>query len=157
MQAEEYATLGELTVAAYSTVHPIEDMEEYAHELRDVAGRAAGADVLVAVDETGKVVGGVTYVPGPDSPSAEFTEPDGAGIRMLAVSPEAQGQGIGEALVRVCIDRAKDAGRTRILLHSTYTMVAAHRLYLRLGFVRDTTIDWEPVPGLELFGFRLVL
>ena len=34
-------------------------------------------------------------------------------------------------------------------------MTAAHRLYLRLGFERDTDLDWEGEPGLWLRGFRL--
>jgi ribosomal protein S18 acetylase RimI-like enzyme len=120
-------------------------------------GRVRDAEVLAAVNGTGEVLGAVTFVPGPESSSAEFSDPDGAGIRMLAVKPEAQGRGIGEALVRSCIDRAKAAGRRCILLHSTEMMTTAHRLYLRIGFDRDPSIDWEPKPGLKLLGFRLTL
>jgi hypothetical protein len=36
-------------------------------------------------------------------------------------------------------------------------MAAAHRLYARLGFARDVSLDWEPVPGFWLRGFRLRL
>jgi GNAT superfamily N-acetyltransferase len=156
----EYAALGELTVAAYARVDPGTLQSDYADELRDVAGRAAGgADVLVAVDEQadGAVVGGVTYVPGPCSPSAEFTEPDAAGIRMLAVAADAQGRGVGGALTQACIDRARTAGRGQIVLHSTDRMTSAHRLYQRLGFERDPSMDWEGEPGLWLRGFRLRL
>lgn len=162
----EYAALGELTVAAYASVDPSTLEGDYADELRDVAGRASGADVLIAVDTAGGsaggdggglVLGGVTYVPGPDSPSAEFSAHDGAGIRMLAVAPEARGRGVGEALTRACIDRARAAGRGQVLLHSTDQMTVAHRLYQRLGFVRDPTLDWEPEPGVHLRGFRLRL
>jgi ribosomal protein S18 acetylase RimI-like enzyme len=155
--SEDYEPLGELTVDAYQAVHTPEDMAGYAAELRDVAGRAVDADVLVAIDGDGTVLGGVTYVPGPDSSSAEFTELDGAGIRMLAVSPDAQRRGVGESLVRACIERACAAGRAQILLHSTDTMTTAHRLYLRLGFERDPSIDWSPLPDLQLLGFCLKL
>jgi ribosomal protein S18 acetylase RimI-like enzyme len=156
---DEYAALGELTVAAYAAVDPGVLESDYADELRDVAGRAAGADVLVAVDDEagGAVVGGVTYAPDPSSPSAEFSEPDTAGIRMLAVAAAAQGRGVGEALTRSCIERARAAGRGQIVLHSTDRMTTAHRLYQRLGFVRDASIDWEGEPGLWLRGFRLQL
>src|ERR671918_190025 len=112
---------------------------------------------LVAVDDAGAVLGGVTYVPGPDSPCAEFTEPDGAGIRMLAVAPEAQGRGVGEALSRACLERARVAGKGQILLHSTDRMAVAHRLYERLGFVRGPAPDWEPLPGVWLPGLPLRL
>jgi GNAT superfamily N-acetyltransferase len=155
----EYAALGELTVAAYARVDPGTLDGDYVHELRDVAGRAAGADVLVAVDEHAgdAVVGGVTYVPGPSSPFAEFTEPGAAGIRMLAVAARAEGRGIGLALTQACIERARAAGRSQLLLHSTDRMTTAHRLYLRLGFERDPSLDWEGEPGLWLRGFRLRL
>ncbi|HET6834098.1 MAG TPA: GNAT family N-acetyltransferase [Acidimicrobiales bacterium] len=158
VRPDEHQALGDLTVAAYAAIDPaVVDENDYVGELRDVAGRVADAEVLVAVDDAGTVVGGVTFVPGPGSSWAEFSEPDGAGIRMLAVAPEAQGQGVGEALSRACVDRARATGRRQILLHSTDRMTAAHRLYERLGFARDASLDWEPLPGFWLRGFRLRL
>ena len=96
-------------------------------------------------------------MPGPDSPAAEFTDQDAAGIRMLAVAVDARRRGVGEALTLACIERARAAGRRQVILHSTDNMTAAHQLYLRLGFERDTTLDWEGEPGLWLRGFRLRL
>ena len=156
VRADEQAAVGELTVAAYTAVDPSVVDVDYVAELRDVAGRSRGVDILVAVDHD-RVVGAVTYVPGPDSPAAEFTDPDGAGIRMLAVAGDVQGHGIGEALTRACIERARAQGRGQVILHSTDRMTVAHRLYLRMGFRRDPAIDWEPEPGLWLRGFRLRL
>lgn len=158
VRPQEHEVLGELTVAAYAAIDPaVVEEDGYAGELRDVAGRAADAEVLVAVDDAGRVLGGVTYVPGPGSAWAEFGELDGAGIRMLAVAPEAQGRGIGEALSKACVDRARAAGKGHIVLHSTDRMTAAHRLYERLGFARDVSLDWEPSAGFWLRGFRLQL
>ena len=158
VRPDEHQALGDLTVTAYAAIHPaVVEEDDYASELRDVAGRVADAEVLVAVDDAGRVLGGVTYVPGPDSPWAEFNEPDGAGIRMLAVAPEAQGRGVGEALSRACVDRARATGRGQILLHSTDRMTTAHRIYERLGFARDVSLDWEPLPGFWLRGFCLRL
>jgi GNAT superfamily N-acetyltransferase len=153
----EHEALGELTVAAYTAIEPEVVDDVYEGELRDVAGRVADAEVMVAVDGAGTVLGGVTYIPGPGSAWSEFTEPDAAGIRMLAVAPEAQGRGVGEALSRACIDRARVTGKAQIVLHSTDRMTTAHRLYERLGFARDPSLDWEPLPGFWLRGFRLRL
>ena len=155
----EYAVLGELTVAAYAAVEPAghPGLGDYSDELRGVAARTDEAETLVAVDPGGRVVGGVTYVPGPESRWAEFDDADAAGIRMLAVAPEAQGRGLGEELSRACIDRARAAGRGQVVLHSTDWMPAAHRLYERLGFARDPAIDVEFRPGGWLRGFRLRL
>lgn len=162
IRPDEHERLADITVAAYRAIDPDDpvwtaDVDGYEGELRDVAGRAAGADVLVAVDADGTVLGGVTYVGDSSSPSAEFGDPDTAGIRMLAVSLDAQGRGVGAALTRACIERAVAAGRRQIVLHSTAGMTTAHRLYVRLGFRRDPALDWEPEPGLRLRGFRLAL
>ena len=161
MRPDEFARVGELVVEAYEVIDPI-GLGEYADELRDVAGRAAGAEVLVAVDDDGTLLGAVTYVPGPESPSAEFADADAAGIRMLAVGPKAQGRGVGKALVESCIERARSAGKAQIVLHTTDWMTTAHRIYGRLGFVRDPSIDWMPgrdgdeeVFWLRGFRFRL--
>ena len=161
MRPDEYEVLGKLTVSEYTAVDSRttdgSDGDDYATELADVSRRAYDADVLVAVDGAGTVLGGVTYVPGPESSSAEFDDPDTAGIRMLAVGAHAQGRGVGEGLVRACIARAVDAGKRHLALHSTDRMTTAHRLYLRLGFVRDEAADWEVLPGFTLLGFRLDL
>jgi len=155
----EYAVLGELTVAAYAALDRPDGIpfDDYADELRGVAARTEEADTLVAVDAGDRVVGGVTYIPGPESRWAEFDDTDAAGIRMLAVAPGAQGRGVGEALSRACIDRARAEGRGQVLLHSTDWMPGAHRLYERLGFTRDAAMDLEFAPGRWLRGFRLRL
>jgi ribosomal protein S18 acetylase RimI-like enzyme len=74
-----------------------------------------------------------------------------ASFRMLAVDVTAQGQGVGEALVTACIDRASAGGRA-LFIHSGTWMTAAHRLYGRLGFARVPERDWEIVDG----GFTLL-
>jgi ribosomal protein S18 acetylase RimI-like enzyme len=154
---EEHALLGQLVVAAYRSL-PEFDEPGYEPELRDVERRAREAVVLVAVDDVdGAVLGCITYVPGLDSPWAELLEPGEAAIRMLAVDPAAQGRGAGTALTVACIERARDAGRTAIFLHSLPYMRAAQAIYARLGFSRRPDRDWEPAPGIRLLGFALAL
>ena len=76
---------------------------------------------------------------------------------MLAVAPSAQRRGVGRALSLACVERARSAGRARVLLHSTAWMTAAHELYRRLGFRREPGLDWTPVPDVPLLGFALEL
>ncbi len=151
----ELRDAGELTLAAYLALEwPIID-PGYRDELADVDARAAEAAVLVAVDteEGGGLLGSVTYVDGPANRYAEFTDEDAAGMRMLAVRPEAQGRRVGDALVAACIDRARRDGKAKLVLHTTTWMPAARRLYERLGFQRDEQRDWRPVPEVELLGY----
>jgi ribosomal protein S18 acetylase RimI-like enzyme len=159
VEPDEYERLGAITLEAYVGLDGHIPEPEYEAELADVGTRAttAGAAVLVALDDEGRPLGGVTYVGDPRSALAEQIPPDGAGIRMLAVDRAAQGQGIGEALTRACIERARAEGKRQLVLHSTTWMHTAHRLYSRLGFERDESLDWTPGPGVDLLGFRLPL
>ena len=138
---EEFASISALTIDAYAAIFGADDLWDYRDELADVTGRAASAEVLVAVED-GTALGSVTYVPGPSSPMHEFDDPDAASIRMLAVALGAQGRGIGHALAAACVDRARAAGRHRVVLYSTDPMVIARAMYERMGFVRDAPRDW---------------
>ena len=152
--AEEFELAGEIVVEAYRTLDDEGD-EFYERELRDVAARVESGEVLVAEDDS-RVVGCVTFADGP-SELSEVDDPDAATIRMLGVSTAARGRGIGELLVRECIERARASGRRRVRLHTRTSMSAAHRLYGRLGFTRAPETDWSPAPGIELLGFVLEL
>lgn len=138
---EEYERVGELTIAAYRVL-PVDHLwGGYDDEIRDTAGRAKGADILVApLDDL--VVGAVTYVDDSDSRWSEWTEPGEVQFRLLAVEAEARGRGLGEALVRECMGRA--AGRP-LVIHTTQWMEAARRMYERLGFERrpDRDVTYE--------------
>ncbi len=154
VKPKEHAALAALTVAAYRALLGADMDAGYTAELADVAGRAALVDVLVAVDRGGRIQGGVTYIPAP-GPMAWFDGAHEAGVRMLAVDPAAQGRGTGADLVEACVARARAAGRTRLLLHTTAPMTAAHRLYARAGFRRDP--DRDEMIGADLLLLAYVL
>jgi ribosomal protein S18 acetylase RimI-like enzyme len=150
----DFPRIAELTVGVYEG----EDLvsPEYVPQLADVAGRAGRADLLVARDAGGRVVGSVALVLAGDF--GEVTRsPEEAAFRMLAVDPGVRGQGVGEALVRSCLDRARAAGRTRMVLSTAQAMTTAHRLYERLGFRRLPERDWAPRPGIDLWVYALEL
>lgn len=159
VRPDEYERLGAITVNAYRVLdgHVVEPA--YEAQLADIGARAGApaTTVLAAVGDDGRVLGGVTYVRDHTSPMAEHTMDGVASIRMLAVDPAAQGQGIGRRLAQACIDLARADGAEEVVLHSTPWMTAAHRLYEGLGFARDPALDFTPVPGIELRAFRLQL
>lgn len=152
---EEHSALAELTVGAYRALLGPDLGEDYAAELADVSRRAALVDVLVAVDD-GRLLGGITYVPGP-GPMAWFDRIDQAGMRMLAVDPAAQGRGVGGHLVAACLERAAAAGKSHVLLHTTASMSVAHRIYERAGFRRDPDRDEILSDGLHLLAYIIDL
>ena len=155
----ELAAAGDVVVRAYRALGGGGDAHEaYLEHVRDAAGRARHCPVLVAVDEgTGEVLGSVTYVPGQGNAFAELAGEGEGEFRMLGVAPEAQGRGVGAALVRACIAWARADGRHGIVISTTPVMHAAHRLYEHLGFRRAPERDWVPVPGVELWAYVLAL
>jgi ribosomal protein S18 acetylase RimI-like enzyme len=152
---DELPAAGEVVVEAYLTL-PGARRRAYLDEVRDAVGRARHCPVLVAVDQGGRVVGSVSYVPGPGNPFAELERDGEAGFRMLGVAPDARGRGIGRRLVEACIGRARADGRFGISILSTPAMTAAHALYRDLGFVREPERDRE-LPEVTLLAFRLPL
>ncbi|HEX6128852.1 MAG TPA: GNAT family N-acetyltransferase [Candidatus Limnocylindria bacterium] len=153
---EEYEALGELTVAAYRSLQDRDLPASRGYEpiLRDVAARARRS-VVLAAELDGKLVGAVTYVPGP-GPDAETDDPEAAEIRMLAVLPAARGRGVGRALVEACIGLAREARRRRLVLHTRSVMQDAQHIYESLGFVRTPALDFS-VEGIQLLGYTLEL
>lgn len=149
VEPREYGVVGDITVAAYSSVEGFSPGARYEGELRDVAARVETAEVLVAADPGGRVLGAVTYVPGL-GPLAEFEGPDESGMRMLAVDPAVQGRGVGRLLAQACVDRARATGRSRLVLHTTAHMHGAHRLYRSLGFARTPALDIRTQGGMLL-------
>lgn len=151
---DEFPRIGQLTSDVYvggGLASP-----QYGEQLRDVAGRADRAELLVARDEDGRVVGSVALVLTGDF--GEITESDEeAAFRMLAVDPAVQGRGVGRLLVTTCLDRARAAGKRRMVLSTDRRMTTAQRLYERLGFTRLPERDWRPAPGVDLLVYAIDL
>jgi GNAT superfamily N-acetyltransferase len=152
---DEYDAIGELSVRVYLAEGYTRADSPYNAVLRDVEPRAEKAELMVAVDEADRILGTVTYA-GLGSPYAEHvSSPEEGSFRMLVVDPTARGRGVGEALVRWCIDRARESGVRSLRLSTLSGMAAAGRLYLRLGFVRTPERDWTPQPGVDLITYGL--
>ena len=152
IRPEEHDAAGDVCVAAYRPfLTGAED--DYAERLHDVATRAAQAEVWVALVD-GRVVGNVTYCP-PGSPWREIGRDHEGEFRMLAVAPDAQGLGVARALVRRCFERCRELGLETMAICSMPQMTAAHGLYREFGFDRAESLDWSPVDGIELWGFRV--
>lgn len=152
---DELEEVGRLTLEAYAADGGISPEHPYAATLLDAGARARDAVLLVA-ESDGALLGTVTYVP-PGTPFAEIGGPDEAEVRTLAVSPVARGQGVGRLLSDECVRLARDAGCSAVVLSSRPSMVAAHRLYERMGFTRTPERDWSPRPDIDLVAFRLAL
>jgi len=156
-EVAEFEAVAALTVGAYDADGQLDGVNaDYAAQLADVAHRATVSDILVAVDGSGQLVGAVSFLLA-GSPYAELAEPGQAEFRALAVRPDAQGTGVGAALVRACVGRARDLGTTAVVICTRDRNETAQRLYQREGFVRVPELDFSPRPGVRLLAMRFPL
>ncbi|MFE6968009.1 GNAT family N-acetyltransferase [Isoptericola sp. NPDC057653] len=95
------------------------------HDPRREAGWIAEAD--------GERVGCVFLVADP--------EPRVARLRILLVTPEARGLGVGTRLVAECLRFARDAGYERVDLWTNDVLASARRIYAAAGFA---LVDEQP-------------
>ena len=75
-------------------------------------------------------------------------------MRLLGVSPEQRNRGLAGMLIDFCEAKARADGWKTITLHTTVLMQTAKQMYERRGYVRYTDIDFEPVPGFTVWGYR---
>ena len=146
---EEYAEVGDLTAAAYLADGTVKPDDPYLEVLRDAAARASGAELWVAADEDGTLLGTVTWCPA-GSTYRELGAASEAEFRALAVAPAGRGRGIGTLLVQRCLERAVVDGFASVVISTAQWMTTAHRLYRRLGFVPAPERDWSPRPDVHL-------
>ena len=69
-----------------------------------------------------------------------------ARIEDVIVDERARGLGIGEALTRLAVERAFNAGAANVELTSNPARIAANRLYQRLGFTLRQTNVYRYLP-----------
>ena len=155
------AAIREVTLSAYQEYasRMPDHWEEYRQNILATLAEVKPAEQIVA-EQDGAVVGTVLLYPAGTvmTPRSEVSVtlawPE---VRLLAVAPTARGQGIGAALMRECIQRARQAGAASLTLHTTDMMKVAMGMYERMGFVHAPDLDFQPAPGTTIKGYRLDL
>lgn len=155
VRPEDYEALGNVTADVYRKVYPpIEEAKAIVEEMHDIATRVAETETTFVAVETGTgiVLGGVSFVLH-DNKHANAARPGEGEFRLLAVDATARGQGVGQALVQACLDRAAALGLQRVAIFTQTDMLEAQRLYERIGFKRVPARDWEPMPEFWLWAY----
>jgi len=154
--AADVLAIADLNVAAYREFarrlgpDPWAAMEK---NLRGVARLTGWAKFLVVRTPRG-LAGSVGYcAPGRSDPTV--FEPAWSSIVLLAVSPRHRRRGIGRALVRDCIRRARDDQAPAVGLFTSEIMTGAGQLYRSLGFLEDRELP--PRYGVRYARLRLEL
>ena len=159
-RSEDRDAARKITLSAfeqYAAVMPAPRWEGYRENILVTLTEIAPAQHIVAEKE-GAIIGSVLLYP----PGTAFSTPDEGPltcpeVRLLAVAPEARGQGIGTGLMKECIRRARRLGASCLNLHTTDMMKVAMRMYERMGFVRAPELDFHPAPSITVKAYRLEL
>ncbi len=156
---EEHDEVSELMRDAYreyQTHFAPEVWEGYVRDIMDVRSRLGVADLIVA-EMAGRLVGAVTFYPEASHSEREGWPAGWAGVRLLAVLPDARGLGIGKALMDECLRRCRQLAVPTLGLHTTEPMAVARGMYERMGFVRTPEYDFHRDRGLLVMAYRLDL
>lgn len=102
---------------------------------------AAGGQILLA-DRSGQSVGCVALVPMPDG---------GYEVAKMAVSPAAQGRGVGRRLLEAGIAWARERGARRLYLESNARLAPALHLYEAVGFRHLPPSTTSPYARADVF------
>ena len=119
------------------------DAFEYTTPGADIIRERFGEGPIWGAFENEVMVGTVSGLP----------EPDRFYIRSMAVSPSAQGRGVGQTLLEVLEKFAREAGYKKLYLYTTFVLPGAKRLYEKNGFyvLRETLpVEWFDMGGLEM-------
>jgi ribosomal protein S18 acetylase RimI-like enzyme len=95
--------------------------------------KSESSTLLVARADDGSLIGAANLT--------VYLVPTGtrAIIEDVIVDEAARGQGLGEALVRRCLEIAREKGAPAVTLTSNPKREAANRLYQRMGFIKRET------------------
>ncbi len=137
VEISEMTTVDGQVVAAFERLIPQLSRSNPPPSAAALAAIAASDAAILLVardpDADGRILGSLTLV--------VFPIPTGirAWIEDVVVDEAARGRGVGEALNRAALDRARAEGAGTVDLTSRPSREAANRLYQRLGFERRET------------------
>ncbi len=157
---EDRDAIRDVTLAAYTEYAaqmPPDHWEAYRLNIVGTLAAIGPAAQLVA-ERAGAVVGTVLLYPARSSDPTQdvmAVATPWPEVRLLAVAPAERGTGVGAALMEECVRRARRSGAAALGLHTTDMMQAAMRMYARMGFVRAPELDFHPLPGVTIKGYRL--
>lgn len=108
------------------------DWPVFQSKIATMSALSAHGELIVA-RQAHRLVGAVAYI-GPQQPKSQFFDQAWPIMRMLVVSPEARGLGVGRLLADECIARGRRDRATVFALHTSELMAIALPMYQRMGF-----------------------
>jgi predicted N-acetyltransferase YhbS len=152
---EDIRAVVEAAYAQFKTVLPPTVYARYLADLLDLDGHTRHGQLLVA-EVDGRIRGSAAFYPNTYSQGMGW--PRGwAGVRGLAVHPEARGFGIARALLYEAETRARLRGARVFAFHTATFMTEAIALYERLGYCRIPHFDVDVSTRLGFPGSKPIM
>ena len=131
----------DLTWLAYSqfkNILPEEDVPSWRNQLTN---EKTYSDIFKVAtnylcEYQNKVVGSAFLIP--KGNAYKWFDAECCYIRLLAVHPNYEGNGVGSILTKMCMAHAKDSGEKVIALHTSEFQNAARHIYENLGFGKQS-------------------
>lgn len=152
-RATDRSTVVDITLAAYSEYEKDSApgfWERYCDNIRQSILKVSSTRILVAKEED--VIKGSVLLCPPNAGAFKNELPE---MRLLAIPTEFRNLGIANLLIEECERRTASSGA--LTLHTTDLMKTAKAMYERRGYTRFPEIDFEPVAGFFVWGYKKML
>ena len=134
MRPDESSAVAALVEGAYAADFTLS--EAYRADIAAVAQRARDHQVWLATDASSGTLLGTVSTPRAGAAISPLARDGELDFRFLGVAAEERRRGVGELLVEHVLRIARIRAAERVVLNTGPDMVAAQRLYDRLGFAR---------------------
>ncbi|THX15220.1 acetyltransferase [Aureobasidium pullulans] len=147
--AEDLLEITDLFTAYAESLNIDLSFQDFTTELSNLPGKYSPPNgvLLLARNDNGRAIGCVGLRPLDDEEVCE--------MKRLYVTPEGRGTGLGKALVKEVIQKAKAMGYQVMRLDTLASMEAAKALYMGLGFVERKAYYDTPIEGTVFFELDL--
>lgn len=149
---EEYPIVSSLVIDAYAdlaaTMSP-DAWSSFAHDIANVSGRVADGQQLVCLEDD-KIVGTLTMYQ-----TWQGAQADAISIRLVATDIEHRMRGVARAMIDSVVNQAKATGKKRVVCTQVQEAVLRTEVLSELGFKRDPSMDHQPAPGVQAYGYAI--
>ncbi len=109
----------------------------------DVTAKRIAGGLCYVVEAEGKLAGTIVVKPTYRENECEyFTRPGVAAVHQFAVDPDAQGKGIGRALLHACEKWAQEHGYRELAMDTAEQAEHLIKLYTDLGYKHVGFVQW---------------
>ena len=137
----DFDAIAQVSIAAYQKYRDRLTEESWSrmqHSLSNVSQTAIDANFIVA-EVKQQIAGAITYYP-PGKSNPQFFDAQWSSLRLLAVKPDYQRQGIGKRLTILGIERARQHQAEGVGLYTSEVMITAQKMYATLGFQQKSEL-----------------